>query len=57
VFNIAAGLIGRLMPQFQIFFAVTPLTVLLGLSVLALSIGMIGTVWLQRYQDYLAQFS
>jgi flagellar biosynthetic protein FliR len=57
VFNIAAGLIGRLLPQFQIFFAVTPLTVLLGLSVLMLSVGMIGMVWLQRYQAYLAQFS
>jgi flagellar biosynthetic protein FliR len=57
VFNVAAGLIGRLMPQFQIFFAVTPLTVLLGLSVFALSLGMIGTVWLDRYQAYLAQFS
>ena len=57
VFNVTAGLIGRLMPQFQIFFAVTPLTVLLGLSVFALSIGMIGMVWLQRYQSYLAQFS
>lgn len=57
VFNVASGLIGRLMPQFQIFFAVTPLTVLLGLSILALSLGMIGMVWLQRYQAYLAQFS
>jgi flagellar biosynthetic protein FliR len=57
VFNIAAGLIGRLLPQFQVFFAVTPLTVLLGLSVLMLSIGMIGMVWLQRYQAYLAQFT
>ena len=56
VFNVAAGLIGRLMPQVQIFFAVTPLTVLLGLSILALSLGMIGTVWLHRYQAYLAQF-
>jgi flagellar biosynthetic protein FliR len=57
VFNIASGLIGRLIPQFQIFFAVTPLTVLLGLSVFALSLGMIGMVWLQRYQSYLAQFN
>jgi flagellar biosynthetic protein FliR len=57
VFNVASGLIGRLMPQVQIFFAVTPLTVLLGLSILALSIGMIGMVWLQRYQAYLAQFT
>jgi len=57
VFNVAAGLIGRLMPQFQIFFAVTPLTVLLGLSVFALSLGMIGMVWLDRYRAYLTQFS
>jgi flagellar biosynthetic protein FliR len=57
VFNVAAGLIGRMIPQMQIFFAVTPLTVLLGLSILALSLGMIGTVWLQRYQAYLTQFT
>jgi len=57
VLNVAAGLIGRMVPQMQIFFAVSPLTVLLGLSLLALSLGMIGTVWLHRYQSYLAQFS
>ncbi len=57
VFNIAVGLIGRLMPQFQIFFAATPLSVLLGLSVLMLSIGLIGMVWLQRYQMFMQQFS
>lgn len=57
VFNIATGLIGRLMPQFQIFFAATPLAVLLGMSVFALSIGLISMVWLQRYQAFLAQFN
>ena len=57
VFNVAAGLIGRLMPQFQIFFAATPLTVLLGLSVFMMSFGMIIMVWLQRYQSYLGQFT
>jgi len=57
VFNVAAGLVGRLLPQMQIFFAAAPLAVLFGLSILALSIGMIGMVWLQRYQAYLAQFS
>ena len=55
--NVASGLIGRMVPQMQIFFAVTPLAVLLGLSLLALSLGMIGMVWLQRYQAYLAQFT
>ncbi|HKT54323.1 MAG TPA: flagellar biosynthetic protein FliR, partial [Caulobacteraceae bacterium] len=38
VFNIATGLIGRAMPQFQIFFVATPLTLLLGLSIFALSL-------------------
>jgi flagellar biosynthesis protein FliR len=57
VFNVAAGLIGRLLPQMQIFFAVSPLAVLFGLSLLALSLGMIGMVWIDRYQAYLAQFS
>ena len=42
VFNIATGLIGRVMPQFHIFFVATPLSVLLGLSVFALSLGVIG---------------
>jgi flagellar biosynthetic protein FliR len=57
VINVASGLIGRLVPQFQIFFAVTPLMVLLGLSVFMLSMGLIGMVWIQRYQAYLSQFS
>ena len=57
VFNIASGLIGRLMPQFQIFFAAAPLSVLLGLSVFALSLGTIGMVWLQHYQAFLQQFT
>ncbi len=57
VINVASGLIGRLIPQFQIFFAVTPLIVMLGLSVFMLSIGLIGMVWIERYQAYMAQFT
>ena len=56
VFNIATGLIGRMMPQFQIFFAASPLSVLLGLSILMLSVGSIGMVWIDHYQSFLAQF-
>lgn len=56
VFNVAAGLIGRTLPQFQIFFAVAPLTVLLGLSVFMVTFGMVCMVWLGRYQTYLMQF-
>ncbi|MFI4950614.1 MAG: flagellar biosynthetic protein FliR [Caulobacterales bacterium] len=56
IFNIATGLVGRVMPQFQIFFVATPLMVLLGLSVFALSIGVIGMVWVDHYRDLIAMF-
>ena len=56
VFNIAAGLVGRVMPQFQVFFVATPLIVLLGLSVFALSLGTIGMVWLNRYRELTSLF-
>ncbi len=57
VFNVATGLVGRAMPQFQIFFAATPLQVLLGLSILALSLGAIGMVWTSRYRELLSTFT
>jgi flagellar biosynthetic protein FliR len=57
VFNIAVGLVGRVMPQFQIFFAATPLTLLLGLSLFALSLGSIGLVWVQAYEALLHNFT
>jgi flagellar biosynthetic protein FliR len=56
IFNVAAGLVGRVMPQFQVFFVVTPLIVLLGLSIFALSLGVIGMVWLNRYRELVSQF-
>ena len=56
VFNLATGLIGRVMPAFQIFFVASPLSVLLGLSIFALSLGGIGVVWADRYRDLLANF-
>jgi flagellar biosynthetic protein FliR len=57
VFNIAAGLVGRVMPQFQIFFAATPLILLFGLSIFALSLGSIGLVWMRAYDDFLRIFA
>ncbi|MBX9708783.1 MAG: flagellar type III secretion system protein FliR [Caulobacteraceae bacterium] len=51
VFNIASGLVGRVMPAFQIFFVAAPLSVILGLSVFALSLGVLGTVFIDRYRD------
>ena len=56
VFTVATGLVARVMPQFQVFFVATPLQVLLGLSVFALSIGAIGMVWVDRYRELLIPF-
>ena len=56
IFNLATGLVGRAMPQFQIFFAAAPLHVLLGLSIFALSLGAMGSFWLDRYRDVLSNF-
>jgi len=57
IFNVATGLVGRVMPQFQIFFVASPLMILLGLSIFALSLGVIGTVWTDHYRELLAVFS
>lgn len=57
VFNVAAGLVGRVMPQFQIYFVSSPLAVILGLSVFALSLGAIGMVWVGRYRELVSVFS
>ncbi len=56
IFNVATGLVGRVMPQFQVFFVATPLIVLLGLSIFALSLGVIGIVWVDRYRELIATF-
>ena len=57
ILNIASGLVGRMMPQFQVFFVAAPLNILIGLSVLALSLGVIGLVWIDRYEAYARQFA
>lgn len=50
IFNLASGLIARVMPQFQVYFAAAPLSVILGLSIFALSLGALGTVFIDRYR-------
>lgn len=57
VFNIASGLVGRVMPQFQIYFVTSPLMVIFALSIFGLSLGTIGMVWLDHYRDLLAIFA
>jgi flagellar biosynthetic protein FliR len=57
IFNVATGLVGRVMPQFQIFFVASPLMILLGLSIFALSLGVIGIVWTDHYRELLSVFT
>jgi len=56
IFNIATGLVGRVMPQFQVFFVAAPLLVLTSLSIFALSLGVIGMVFIDRYRELLRVF-
>jgi len=54
VFYLGLGLLGRLMPQIQVFFIVLPLQIALGLVVFALTIGA-GMMWfLGAYSDELS---
>jgi len=39
-----------------VFFVATPLIVLLGLSVFALSLGVVGVVWVDRYRELIGAF-
>ncbi len=57
VFQVATGLVGRVMPQFQIFFASTPLTLLFGLSLFAMTLGGGMLLWIERYGEFLRLFT
>lgn len=57
IFNVATGLVARVMPQFQVFFVATPLMLMLGLSIFAMSLGVMGMVWIDRYRVFLQAFS
>ena len=57
IFNLASGLVGRVMPQFQVFFAAAPLSIILGLSIFALSLGAMGTAFIERYRDLARVFA
>jgi len=56
VFNIATGFVGRMMPNFPVFFAATPLSVLFGLALVALSLGTMGMAFIDHYQELLGVF-
>ena len=57
IFNLASGLVGRVMPAFQVYFAAAPLSIILGLSIFALSLGVVGTVFIDRYRAVASVFA
>jgi len=57
ILNLGSGLIARIMPQFQVFFATAPLSVLGGLAIFALSLGTLGTVFIDRYRGLARVFA
>ncbi len=50
IFNIAIGLVSRLIPQVQVFMVAQPLSVLLGVAVIALGLGGGLMVWLEEME-------
>ena len=57
VFNVALGLVARIMPQFQVFFAAAPLTLLLGMSVFGLCVGAMGLVWVDHFSAFVERLA
>lgn len=56
VFYVGAGVLNRLMPQAQVFFMLMPANLALGLMLLMLTTGLVMTLFLERFEAFLAQF-
>jgi flagellar biosynthetic protein FliR len=57
IFNIALGLISRLIPQVQVFMTAMPLSVMLGLAVIALGLGGGMMMWLEAMETQMRVFT
>jgi flagellar biosynthetic protein FliR len=56
VFAVGLGLLARLMPQLQVFFIATPLQLLGGTAILAVSLTTASLWFLNFYEDHLSNF-
>ena len=56
VFYAGAGVLNRLMPQAQVFFMLMPANLVIGLTLLMLTTGLIMTAFLARFDAELSQF-
>ena len=52
IFNLAIGLVSRLIPQVQIFFIAMPSQIMIGLSIFALAMGGGLLVWIDALERY-----
>ena len=57
VFYLGLGVLSRLMPQAQIFFIAMPLNILIGFAILAMTLGAIALVWLERFEQFAVTMS
>ncbi|GLK54424.1 flagellar biosynthetic protein FliR [Methylopila capsulata] len=57
VFNLGLGVLSRLMPQLQVFFIATPLTLIAGFALLALVVGVLMSVFLGDVGETLRRLS
>ena len=57
IFNLALGLVARLMPQVQVFFVAMPLQIVIGLIALGSTVGIGMVIFLNRFESVLTTFS
>lgn len=57
IFYLGLGVLSRLMPQAQIFFIAMPLNILIGFAILAMTLGAIALVWLERFEQFAVTMS
>ena len=56
IFYLALGVLSRLMPQAQIFFIAMPSNIMAGFFIVAISLGAMATVWLERMERFTVEF-
>ncbi len=57
LFNLGLGILARLMPQFQVFFLGAPASIMLGMALLAATIGLMMTMFLAELGGFLGQLA
>lgn len=56
VFYLGLGILGRLMPQIQVFFMAMPANIIIGLILFSLLLSLTMTLYIGRLEDHFAQF-